>query len=200
MKKLKLFIILYIIISAIIIAVVLINNKTQVISNLFQDEPVIDNAISLKAKEIHNYMRENNYGYCTYDSRCNHEGNCGLNVSFETSKTGFHNTCCATYVSWVLQETGYITKQEHIDYNLNGANNLIKFLTQKGWKEIDKNDVKPGDILCYNGHVAIYGGNKKQYDAGNKQMIETKAPCRVSWGMNVDKILRAPDLEIYIKS
>ena len=60
MKKLKLFIILYIIISAIIIAVVLINNKTQVISNLFQDEPVIDNAISLKAKEIHDYMRENN--------------------------------------------------------------------------------------------------------------------------------------------
>lgn len=194
MKKLKLFIILYIIISTLIIAVILINNKTQVISNLFQDEPIIDNAISLKAKEIHDYMRENNYGYCTYDSRCNHEGNCGLNVTFEASKTGFHNTCCATYVSWVLQETGYITKQGHIDYNLNGANNLIRFLIQKGWKEIDKKDIMPGDILCYKGHVAIYGGNKKQYDAGNKQMLETKAPSRVSWGMNVEKILRAPDL------
>ena len=55
-------------------------------------------------------------------------------------------------------------------------------------------DIMPGDILCYKGHVAIYGGNKKQYDAGNKQMLETKAPCRVSWGMNVEKILRAPDL------
>ena len=139
-------------------------------------------------------MRENNYGYCTYDHRCNHEGQCGLNATFELSKNNYHNTCCATYVSWVLQETGYITKKEHIDNNLNGANNLIRFLSQKGWKEVNKKDIKPGDILCYNGHIAIYGGRGEQYDAGNRKLLTQKAPCKILWGMNVNKILRAPDL------
>ena len=158
-----------------------------------EDEVVVDNEISLKAKEIHDYMRENGYGYCTYDYRCNHDGECGLDVRFEKSKVDYHNTCCATYVSWVLQETGYITAKEHKDNNLNGANNLIRFLEQKGWKEVNKDEMKPGDIMCYNGHVAIYGGAGKQYDAGSKQMIETVAPCKVSWGMSMEKVLRAPE-------
>lgn len=194
MKKFKIFIILYLIITAITIVLVLINHKTNVMHNFFEEEFVIENHISLKAKEIHDYMRENNYGYCTYDNRCNHDGNCGLNVTFEASKNNYHNTCCATYVSWVLQETGYITKQEHIDNYLNGANNLIRFLSKKGWKVVDKKDIMAGDILCYNGHIAIYGGNKKQYDAGNKKLLEQVAPCKVSWWMNLEKVLRAPDL------
>lgn len=194
MKKLKIFIILYLIITAIALIAIIIYKKNPIISEFINNEPVIENKISLKAKEIHDYMRENNYGYCTYDNRCNHEGNCGLNATFELSKTGYHNTCCATYVSWVLQETGYLTKQEHIDNYLNGANNLINYLTKKGWKEINKKDIQPGDILCYNGHIAIYGGRGRQYDAGNKKMLETQSPCVLDWGMNTKKILRAPDL------
>lgn len=105
---------------------ILINNiKTE---KYLEKQPVIENEISLKAKEIHDYMRENDYGYCTYDNRCNHDGGCGLNVTFEKSKENFRNTCCATYVSWVLQETGYLTEQEHIDNYLNGANNLIRLV------------------------------------------------------------------------
>ena len=174
------------------LVVILINNiKTE---KYLENQPVIENEISLKAKEIHDYMRENDYGYCTYDNRCNHSGGCGLNVTFEKSKENFHNTCCATYVSWVLQETGYLTKQEHIDNYLNGANNLIRYLERKGWKEVDEKDIMPGDILCYNGHIAIYGGRGKQYDAGNKQLLQIEAPSKVTWGMSVNKVLRAPDL------
>lgn len=184
--------ILPIILVIIALAIILLNNFQTI--KYLQEQPVIENEISLKAKEIHDYMRENNYGYCTYDNRCNHEGGCGLNATFEKSKESFHNTCCATYVSWVLQETGYLTKQQHIDNYLDGANNLIRYLQSKGWKEIDKKDIMPGDILCYNGHIAIYGGRGKQYDAGNKEMLETEAPCKLSWGMNTDKILRAPNL------
>ena len=194
MKKYKIFIILYIIIAIIAVTTVIVYKNKEVISEYIDTEPVIENNITLKAKEIHDYIRENNYGYCTYDNRCNHDGPCGLNTTFELSKTGYHNTCCATYVSWVLQETGYLTKQEHIDNYLNGANNLIRYLTKIGWIEVDKKDIQPGDILCYNGHIAIYGGHGKQYDAGNKNMLETEAPCRLSWGMNTEKILRAPDL------
>lgn len=194
MKKLKIIIIIYLMLVAIGITIFFVSKNKPVILEYFDNEPVIENEITLKAKEIHDYMRENNYGYCTYDHRCNHEGSCGLNATFELSKTNHHNTCCATYVSWVLQETGYITKQEHIDHNLNGANNLINYLSQKGWKEIDKKDIKPGDILCYNGHIAIYGGKGRQYDAGSKKMLETNAPCTVSWCFTAKKILRAPNL------
>jgi len=194
MKKSKILIILGIPIILLIISIIMfIIINFQIIKNIEQ-QPIIDNKISIKAKEIHDYMRENNYGYCTYDHRCNHAGGCGLNITFETSKENFHNTCCATYVSWVLQETGYITKQEHIDKNLNGANNLIKYLDKKGWKPIDKKDIMPGDILCYNSHIAIYGGRGMQYDAGNKKLLEQEAPCKVSGGMNPMKVLRAPEI------
>ncbi len=194
MKKLKIFIILYLIITAIVVGFVIIERNTPIFDNILYDEPLVENKISIKAKEIHDYMRENNYGYCTYDSRCNHDGKCGLNATFEASKTAYHNTCCATYVSWVLQELGYLTKQEHIDNNLNGANNLINYLAKKGWKEIEEKDIQPGDILCYNGHIAIYGGRGRKYDAGNRELIRKEAPCKASWKMGVKKILRAPDL------
>jgi hypothetical protein len=195
MKKLKIFIIVALILITIAIAVVCICRKTTVLDDmLYANEPDIENSITIKAKEIHTYMEENNYGYCTYDNRCDHDGECGLNSTFEASKTNHHNTCCATYVSWVLQEAGYLTKQEHVDNYLNGANNLIRYLTKKGWKEINKKDIQPGDILCYNGHIAIYGGKGKQYDAGNRKYVNSEAPCKISWGMSVEKILRAPDL------
>ncbi len=197
MKK---FIIIYVIIMLLVLGVVIFfktnsDSINEIKLSLEQyNEPVIDNKISIKAKEIHDYMREHDYGYCTYDQRCNHDGKCGLNVTFEASKTGYNNTCCATYVSWVLQETGYLTKQEHIDNYLNGANNLIKYLEKKGWKKIDKKDIMPGDILCYDGHIAIYGGKGQQYDAGNKMVIKAVAPCKIIGGMDTQKILRAPDL------
>jgi len=192
MKKKKLIIIFVIILAITLITILVYKNKTTI---KLITEPVIENEITLKAKEIHDYMRENNYGYCTYDNRCNHDGNCGLNATFEKSKEQYHNTCCATYVSWVLQETGYLTKEEHINNYLNGANNLWKYLEKKGWKVVDNiENIQPGDILCYNGHVAIYGGRGAQYDAGNKQIISANAPSIVPWGMDVVKLLRAPNL------
>ena len=195
MKKLKIIVVIYLLIILLVIGFFLAVKNTSVIDDIiYRNEPVIENKVSIKAKEIHDYMRENNYGYCTYDNRCNHDGECGLNATFEASKTGHHNTCCATYVSWVLQELGYITKQEHIDNYLNGANNLTRFLTKKGWKEVDKKDIQPGDIVCYNGHIAIYGGRGRQYDAGNRLLLQLQAPAKVYWAMSVQKILRAPDL------
>lgn len=201
MKKIYFFVVASIII---IIGITCISLKSEnleiktgeqtIKSNLIYEEPVIENAISIKAKEIHDYIRANNYGYCTYDERCEHEEECGLNTTFESSKKEHHNTCCATYVSWVLQETGYLTKQEHIDNYLNGANNLKNYLIKKGWKKINIEDIMPGDIMCYNRHIAIYGGKRRQYDAGNKFLLEVEAPCEIEGGMNTEFVLRAPDL------
>ena len=179
--------------------VLVVDNSKQksLLNQYFEEEVVIDNEISLKAKEIHDYMRENNYGYCTYDYRCDHEGECGLASTFEASKKGVHNTCCATYVSWVLQETGYITKKQHVDNNFNAANNLSKYLEQNGWKVLGKDEkMMPGDILVYNHHVAIYGGRGAQYDAGNRELLTVNAPCRLTGNYsaaNAKKVLRAPE-------
>ena len=128
-KWLTCFFIYAIIIVVIVAAVLIYKGIKSHYGGYVQEEVVVENKISIKAKEIHDYMRENNYGYCTYDSRCEHEGECGLNATFESSKNGAHNTCCATYVSWVLQETGYITKKEHVDNNFNAANNLSKYFS-----------------------------------------------------------------------
>ena len=198
-KKLLCVLIYAIIIIMICVGVVVYKEIRSRYGGYVQEEVVVDNKISIKAKEIHDYMRENNYGYCTYDFRCEHDGECGLNSTFEASKTGKHNVCCATYVSWVLQETGYITKQEHIDNNFNAANNLSKYLENHGWRVLEKGEtLQPGDILCFNHHIAIYGGRGAQYDAGNKFLLTVAVPCIPDGGLNVsnvEKVLRAPDLD-----
>lgn len=131
------------------------------------------------AAQIHQYMEDNNYTYCVYD--CNEYEEChkfgkshGLNTTFEKSKTGYHNTCCATYVSWVLQEVDYISKSEHTD----SATELKNLLLSKGWTRIDNSsDFQPGDILYYSyGHVEIYAGDGKVYNAGSGEAIRGAGP------------------------
>ena len=53
MKKFKIILIIYLIITAIIIGFFLLERKTTVLDNVFYNEPVIENKISIKAKEIH---------------------------------------------------------------------------------------------------------------------------------------------------
>lgn len=198
MKKRWLICLLLFIIVTILACVCILKIKNRPV-RYTEEEVVVDNKISIKAKEIHDYMRENNYGYCTYDYRCEHDGECGLNSTFEASKNGKHNTCCSTYVSWVLQETGYITTKQHVDNNFNAANNLSKYLEQNGWIVVSEGEkLQPGDILCFDHHVAIYGGREAQYDAGNKYLLTVEAPVIVDGRISAfkaDKVLRAPDLE-----
>lgn len=145
------------------------------------------------AEEIHQYMEDNNYTYCVYGSNpyeeCSEFGKKhGLNRTFEESKTGFHNTCCATYVKWVLQEAGYLGDNEGSD----GANALSNILAQKGWILItDESELKPGDILSYNGHVEIYAGDGKIYNAGSGDAIRDAAPSNVY--RDFEKAYRAPN-------
>lgn len=148
-----------------------------------------------KAKEIHEYMEENKYSYCVHGTNSFEEcagiyangTNHGLNVTFEESKTNYHHSCCATYVSWVLQECGYMEDSEHTD----SANNLQMLLKQKGWKEIhNENELEPGDILSYNHHVEIYVGDNKIYNAGSGSAIRDSSPQNRS--KKFEYALRAP--------
>ena len=137
-------------------------------------------AIIQIADEIHRYMQDQKYTYCVYGTNkyeeCKNYGKThGLNKTFEQSKTGYQNTCCATYVSWVLQEAGYLEESEHTD----GATNLMKLLKNKGWVQISNvSQLEPGDVIYYGyGHIEIFAGDGKVYNAGSGNAIRGSSPA-----------------------
>lgn len=108
------------------------------------------------AKIVHDYMSDpaHLYYYCLlggsqHENEHRKEGlSCGLNKSFEESQKkgsyGYRLTCCATYVSWVLQEAGLI------DVHNNGCPGLSDTLRKAGWIRIDNpSELEPGDIVFY---------------------------------------------------
>lgn len=130
------------------------------------------------AKNIHSYMEEKQYEYCIKNrSGCEHNVNgCGLNSTFEASKSGYHNTCCATYVSWVLIDAGYIKESEMS----HSATRLANILEAKGFKRVSSNNLQAGDIMFYDyGHIEIYAGDNKVYNAGSKSAIQKASPSPV---------------------
>lgn len=57
-------------------------------------------------------------------------------------------TCCATYVSWILQEVGLVEDSEHFDW-VPTAEDILK---KHKWEKItisDIDDLKPGDVGFY---------------------------------------------------
>ena len=143
-------------------------------------EPSMGGSIIECADRIHKYMEENGYTYCVlvngHGDECNSFGKShALSRNFEASKSN-RNTCCATFVSWVLEEAGYITEAEHND----GANNLRDLLIRKGWTKItDSSQFQPGDVLTYDQHVEIYAGNQQIYNAGSGNSIRRASPGNV---------------------
>ena len=129
-------------------------------------------------------MEQNKYTYCVFGTNSYEEckgGGHGLNNTFEASKKEYHHSCCATYVSWVLQDAGYLSASEHS----NSASGLQSIMKNKGFKVItNKSDLKPGDVLCYSSHVEIYAGNNKIYNAGSGNAIRNSAPSNVYRSFN----------------
>ena len=122
-------------------------------------------------------MEKNNYKYCVkfsnkYEEHSN-KSECGWNTTFEASKSGNHTTCCATYVSWVLIDAGYLSPSEFSA----SASGLRSILNGKGWKVITKtSDLQAGDVIYYNGHIEIYAGEGKVYTAGSGDHIRGASP------------------------
>lgn len=120
------------------------------------------------AKYVHKYMEDNRYTY----------GLSNLADTFEESK----NTkvvCCATYVSWVLREAGYINETIHSAPTL-----ADKLQTKYNFKKIDGNiqNLQAGDVMVYSGHVQIYAGNGQIYNAGSTDAIQRANPYTSNWG------------------
>ena len=124
------------------------------------------------AEKIHKYMEEHKYNYYgTYAS------------TFEGSKQ--YKACvCASFVSWVLIDCGYINTCYHDCGNLD---NLLAANTK--FERINKvknaNELKAGDILIYEDywsggygrvHTEIYAGNNTIYNAGSTNALQRENP------------------------
>ena len=78
---------------------------------------------------------------------------------------------CATYVSLVLYKSG-LMEEDHINkYNYHFTGDFPSMLSDAGWKQVSKSDLKPGDVInkpsrtAYGGgHVVIYVGNNTIWD------------------------------------
>ena len=137
-------------------------------------------AIIQYARAIHEYMENNSYTYCVHGANkyeeCSQFGKThGLSATFEASKSN-KKTCCATFVSWVLQEAGYLSDSEHTD----SASALNNILLSKGWQKVSLSDLEPGDVLYYSGHIEIYAGDGTVYNAGSGNAIRSASPQKKS--------------------
>ena len=131
-----------------------------------------------KTREMCEYINQEGYDYCVYatcdgngEQECVHEvhGNdkcsinghngsvCFLPGTFADSQesTSKHNVCCATLISWALQNVGVMPESQCI----HGASNLIEWIGNNlDVQEIEVGEpLQPGDILCYTGHIDMVG-------------------------------------------
>jgi len=151
-------------------------------------------AILESAETIHYYMEQNNYSYYILGGESNsHAGGHGLDATFEESKTNHKLTCCATYVSWVLREAGYINITCH------SSTQLANYLLQQGFEQVNYSEIEAGDIVFMRidgqgiEHTQIYAGDGQWYNAGSEKYIRQSAPYTKNISSNsIIYVLRAP--------
>lgn len=104
-------------------------------------------------------------------------------------------TCCATLAAAALYKSGLITENEINSIGYNGAYYIAELLDKKNWIIIDKyEELKPGDIVFMTssggnapitlrngkrydqGHVQIFAGDNKWYNAGSDSSIKGSQP------------------------
>ena len=172
-----------------------------------------------KAAEIQKYMYNNHYEYCLTNGKgCEHynknrgltSNSHGLTVDYKDSqtkgKTGYHNTCCGTFVSWTLIESGVMERWELLQGS-DGPHcaSVSNFNYTGRFNEIyhpSASNIKAGDILIYgsdhhhveiaakdgatNGYATVY--NAGSYSAINDHNGGTMRAA--SSASNIDVILR----------
>ncbi len=130
------------------------------------------NKIIPSAIKIKKYIAQNSYYY----------SQSGIVVPNYRTKT----IDCSSYVSWVLCDAGYD--------NFCGYQQNDRTFYANSWKfpEVNKNNLQPGDILIYQGHVEIYAGYSngilKVYNAGSTASI--RIPGITSSGHTISQIVK----------
>lgn len=124
------------------------------------------------AKKCHNYLYSNDFYY-------------SVGVEIPLDRAGNRRVDCSSYVSWCLYEEtdGAFSTSKDSDWFMQVAKDLLQEKTPdlsditSSWKVITNSaDIKPGDIMCYTGHVHIYAGKSSEgsrlvYNAGSDDAI-----------------------------
>lgn len=142
-----------------------------------------------KGYEVHKIMEDGGgWDYCIYDDSGNpkhhrYGHSCGLDPTIQEAQAGNHNSCCATFVSWVLKEAGFDLSNHQ---NINYAKSSYDWCKAEGWTPITSlADMEPGDLLFnlsgYSGsdveqigHVQMLGNNGEWLNAGSVDAINNK--------------------------
>lgn len=146
-----------------------INEKGLVVDEMNDYDKFIINV-----KKCKNYLRKYNYSY---------------DMSYAKSIPLHLNTervvDCSSYVSWVLYESGYdeFRGSQWSSYTFSSLLYHPENYNFKTWKcrpgVPDKNELKLGDILIYQGHVEFYAGTMsgerpRVYNCGYTDAIRSK--------------------------
>lgn len=119
---------------------------------------------------IHEHMENIKYQYSLDGAR--------LPNSFEECYTKPY-ICCATYVSWVLHESGYEKSLTH------SSGTLYEQYKDEFEYISNYNELQPGDVVFFRngdnnsygfGHVEIYNGDDTWFGAGSDKAITSPAP------------------------
>ncbi len=157
------------------------------------------------ARKMAEYINEVGYDYCVCDpARCHHDTHHNghyLARNFVGSQDSIphHNMCCATFVSWALQNVKVMADSDHID----AANGLITWIEKNLPCDIihPGDQLMPGDIFCYNEHIDMVGRELddgfEKYNGGHLTKIgaqpygEDSAITKISgWPENAYAALR----------
>ena len=121
------------------------------------------------ARKMCEEMEQVGYDYCVCDpAKCHHVGHCsscGLDATYDESKTNHHNVCCATLVAWILRSVGVNMEDcENQDY----CPVCVPYYVNQLGGEIIKNyeDLKPGDIMCM-----VHAGSSNQDELGHVELL-----------------------------
>lgn len=87
-----------------------------------------------------------------------------------------HEMCCASFVAWVLYDSGIMSKQAINTGGFNGADGISNKLYKTGkftkiyLSSVSTNKLKAGDIVQWVGsHVQIYAGDNMWYNGGSEK-------------------------------
>lgn len=116
------------------------------------------------AKERHDYIRNNKYTYVN-----------GTTIPADASRN--KGIDCSAYVSDVIYWYGYYNGyQKYVD-TFKGWQHVSSWFMSKsnvesmGWKQLDISQVQAGDLIVKPGHIEIYAGDGKCYNAGSTAAI-----------------------------
>ncbi len=127
-------------------------------NSYYSSQSASSSSIVDKAKQCHDFLRTNGFTYA--------QAGQNIPITSNSKKT----IDCSSFVSWVLYEAGFSQFAGYQKTSSYFASNPMN------WEKVTKENLQPGDIMVFSGHVQIYAGNGSYYNCGSNGSIRAQAP------------------------